>query len=193
MVARRLVALVLLGSLAATAFLPHATAHEQFDAGRYTIEVGWLYEPPVVDQPNAITVTVEDSEGGNVSADDVALTPEVHFGSHSKSLSMEGSDDEEGLFTAAIVPTEEGEYTVTISGSIGTTPVSHEVKLDEVAEPSESAFPESHPTTGDLHESVQMLQWETLGLGGLALLFSIVAFAVAMSARSRRNQPPQRR
>ncbi len=37
-------------------------AHEQRTvAGSYTIVVGWLSEPPLVDEPNAITVRVADT------------------------------------------------------------------------------------------------------------------------------------
>src|ERR1041385_6560191 len=114
---RRLLALAVLAALVPPAFpsaSPPAPAHEEFDAGQYRIEVGWQSEPPMVDQPNAIVVTVMDTSGGNetpVGTDDVALMPQIRFGSDSQDLALVGSDDEPGLYVAAVVPTEAGDHT----------------------------------------------------------------------------------
>src|ERR1041385_9256870 len=125
--ARRLLALALLAALVPAAF-PPAAAHEQFDAGQYSIEVGWQSEPPMVDQPNAIVVTVMDTSGGNetpVGTDDVALMPQIRFGSDSQDLALVGSDDEPGLYVAAMVPTEAGDYTLHVAGTVGGVSVDH--------------------------------------------------------------------
>ena len=187
---RRLLALAVLAALVPAAF-PSASAHEEFDAGQYRIEVGWQSEPPMVDQPNAIVVTVMDTSGGNetpVGTDDVALMPQIRFGSDSKDLALVGSDDEPGLYVAAVVPTEAGDYTLHVAGTVGGVHVDHTVQLDEVQEASESAFPKSHKGLGDLQGDIAMLQVEALCAAGLALVLAIVALALAVGARSRSRE-----
>lgn len=185
--ARRLLALALLAALVLAA-LPPAAAHEQFDAGRYSIEVGWQSEPPMVDQPNAIVVTVMDASGGKetpVGTDDVALTPQIRFGPASKDLALVGSDDEPGLYVAAVVPTEAGDYTLRLTGTVGGVRVDHVVQLDEVQEAAESAFPKAHKGLGETQDDLAMLRLEAFCAAGAALLLAVVALVLAAGARSR--------
>ena len=48
----------------------HVQAHQSITAGPYTIEYGWLSEPPVVGQSNAIVINISQESAA-------AATPQV--------------------------------------------------------------------------------------------------------------------
>jgi hypothetical protein len=59
---------ILLASLVFILNAQSALAHESITVGDYTLEIGWLSEPPVVGQHNAITVQVTTNDGGPVES-----------------------------------------------------------------------------------------------------------------------------
>ena len=68
---RVLSALILLAALC----LPLAvSAHETITAGKYSIEYGWLNEPPVVGQPNAVVINIGSAEGSGSAVPSGTLT-----------------------------------------------------------------------------------------------------------------------
>src|SRR5439155_15498969 len=94
---RPLAALTLGSSLllASLALAPAAAAHAAFTAGPYSIEVGWLYEPTYVGQPNAVQLTIHDKAGKPVTdlgASDVAVVVST-AGTDSPSLSFDPAFD----------------------------------------------------------------------------------------------------
>ena len=91
-----------------------AFAHEAITVGDYELEVGWVAEPPVVGQQNAIVVNVSDTSSGEAQpVEDVsALTVTVSYGGQSKTLTLQPlGEDTTGQFVAPILPTVAGQYT----------------------------------------------------------------------------------
>ncbi len=91
------------------------TAHEQFDQGPYHIEVGWVTEPPVTWQQNAVTVIVTNKTNGAgvlglVSNITVTLSyagqRKVYRGGAGDSLTTE----QNGTYNAPLILTQPGIY-----------------------------------------------------------------------------------
>ncbi len=100
-----------------------AFAHESITVGDYTIEVGWLSEPPIVGQQNAIVVNVSTSDGQPVE-DVSGLTVAVSYGGQNKTLTLQPlGEDTPGQFIAPILPTIPGQYTLNLGGKLGDTDV----------------------------------------------------------------------
>lgn len=136
----RYVGAVLLAFLALT-LSKVALAHETVTAGPYAIEYGWLNEPVIVDEPNALVLNfgpAEGGEGGAAPEVDVSnLKIEVVFGSDSKVLALQPlGEDTPGQFVAPILPTRMGQYVVRLSGHVsselGDTDVNVEVQPEAV-------------------------------------------------------------
>jgi hypothetical protein len=101
-----------------------ALAHESITVGDYTLEVGWLNEPPVVGQHNAIAVNVTTTSDEQPVGDISALTLTIAYGGQQKNLTLESLDDHSpGQFIAPLLPTVPGEYSVIFGGSLGDTAV----------------------------------------------------------------------
>ena len=121
-----------------------AFAHESITTGDYEIEVGWLNEPPIVGQQNAIVVNVSNTSGGEAQPmEDVsALTVTVSYGGQSKALTLQPlGEDTPGQFVAPILPTIQGQYTLTLGGKLGDTDVNADVEPEEVQSADILQFP----------------------------------------------------
>src|SRR5262245_40781071 len=102
-------------------------AHETITAGDYEIEVGWLNEPPIVGEKNAVTLEVANTSNGQPVEDITSLTVLVSYGGQRKPLTFQPlGEDTPGQFMAPILPTIPGEYEIILSGSLGDTPVDAE-------------------------------------------------------------------
>lgn len=132
--ARRLPLVILTAAalFAALALAPIAAAHEAFTVGTYHVEIGWLYEPTYVGQPNAVQFTIHDKDDKPVTdlgASDISVIVTT-AGTDSPSLSFDPAfdladgDGTFGEYDAAIVPTAPGDYTFHVTGTI------HGTKLD---------------------------------------------------------------
>jgi hypothetical protein len=147
-------------------------AHESITIGDYTLELGWLSEPPIVGQQNAIVVNV--SKGDKQPVEDVStLTVTISYGGQNKTLTLQPlGEDTPGQFVAPILPTVPGEYTVTLGGKLGDTPSDAETHVEEVQPATMLEFPivDSSPQNADLG----MMNWLIylsllIGLTGLIL------------------------
>ena len=129
-------------------------AHTTVTAGDYRIEIGWVNEPPLVGQQNAIVVNITNTSGGNQQpVDDVSnLVVSVAYGGQNKTLTLQPlSEDTHGQFVAPILPTIPGQYTVNVSGKLGTTDVNVAVQPEEVDAADTLQFPKvaaSQQSTG---------------------------------------------
>ena len=78
-----------------------ALAHESITVGDYEIEIGWVNEPPIVGQQNAIVVNVSDTSRGDAQpVEDVSsLTVTVSYGDQSRKLTLQPlGEDTPGQF-----------------------------------------------------------------------------------------------
>ena len=133
-----------------------ALAHEYITVGDYTLEVGWLNEPPVVGQNNAIVVHVSTTSDGQPVEDVSSLTVTISYGGQEKTLTLEPVDEHSpGQFMAPIVPTVPGQYTVQFGGRLDeTTFVDVHVESEEVQPAETLQFPvEANTTTEQAGQS----------------------------------------
>src|SRR6266545_8144185 len=119
-------------------------AHESVTVGDYTLAIGWMNEPPIVGQQNAIVVNVFNTSSGNeVPVEDVSgLTVAVSYGGQNKTLTLQPlGEDTPGQFIAPILPTIPGQYTLNLGGKLGDTDVNVEVQPEEVQAAEVLQFP----------------------------------------------------
>jgi hypothetical protein len=140
-------------------------AHESITVGDYTLEIGWLSEPPVVGQNNAIVVHASTSDGQPVE-DVSSLTVTISYGGQEKTLTLEPVDEHSpGQFMAPVVPTVPGQYTVKFGGRLGeTTFVDVFVEPEEVQSADTLEFPNVDSTS---QQSIAFGRTEWLAIAGL--------------------------
>ncbi len=163
-----------------------ALAHESVTAGSYTIEYGWLNEPVIVGQPNALLLFF--GNGGTASADaanpevDVSrLKVEVNYGGETKTLALQPlGEDTPGQFVAPIIPTRLGQYTLRVNGQVSGSLGEAEVNLEVKPEAVESADLVQFPSVA-VQPSSEFGLTGWLAVGGLLsglLALGVAAFAV---------------
>jgi hypothetical protein len=155
-----------------------ALAHESITVGDYTLEIGWLNEPPVAGQNNAIVVHVSTTSDDQPVEDVSSLTLTISYGGQNKTLTLEPVDEHSpGEFMAPVVPTVPGQYTVQFGGRIGeTTFADVQVEPEEVQPADTLAFP--NVASEDQSASLGVMNW----LIYLSLLIGLIALGVAVTA-----------
>jgi hypothetical protein len=154
-----------------------ALAHETITAGDYEIEIGWLNEPPVVGQQNAVVVNVSNTGAGEPQPveDASSLTVTLSYGGQSKTLTLaplgEGTP---GQFVAPVLPTIPGKYTLILGGKLGDTAVDAQVEPEEVAPADTLEFPSAAPQSADLG-LMNWLIYVSLLIGLIALVLGVMA------------------
>jgi hypothetical protein len=156
-----------------------AFAHTSVTAGDYTIEIGWVNEPPIVGQQNAIVVNVSDTSGGDEKpVEDVSnLTVGVSYGGQSKTLTLQPlGEDTPGQFVAPILPTIAGQYTVNLGGKLGDTDVKLDVQPEEVGAADTLQFPSVTASQQDTKSGVtDWLIYLSLMIGLIALVLGMMS------------------
>src|SRR5690349_10608551 len=154
-----------------------AFAHESITVGDYTLEIGWLSEPPIVGQQNAIVVNVSTTKDNQPVEDISGLTVTVSYGGQNKPLTLQPlGEDTPGQFVAPILPTIPGQYTIDLGGKLGTTDVKAEVQPEEVQAADVLQFPSV--ASADQSASLAALNW----LIYLSLLIGLIALVLAVMA-----------
>src|SRR6266540_1919030 len=155
-------------------------AHESVTVGDYTLAIGWMNEPPIVGQQNAIVVNVFNTSSGNeVPVEDVSgLTVNISYGGQSKTLTLQPlGEDTPGQFIAPILPTVPGQYTITLGGKLGDTDVNNVEVEPEKVRPSDSL---QFPSVATTQQSADLaiMNW----LIYLSLLIGLIALWLAVLA-----------
>src|SRR5438270_10154735 len=112
---RALGALLLLASL----FIPLvASAHQTVTDQGYDIEYGWVNEPVIINQPNAVVInitkhsTTTDTTTTPADVDVSGLVISASYGGQVKTLTLQPlGEDTPGQFVAPMMPTVAGKYT----------------------------------------------------------------------------------
>ena len=149
-----------------------ALAHTRVEVGSYAIVVGWLQEPPIVAERNALTIEITEDEQP-VSGAEATLDIEVLYAGRTWRVNMNPTDTP-GLYTAVLFPTVRGIYTTRIFGTLPNADVDVEIDPEEVMPASNLHFPEALPDTIALQQQVDQLQtdlqaartWAFVGVGG---------------------------
>jgi hypothetical protein len=154
-----------------------ASAHESITVGDYTLEIGWLSEPPVVGQQNAMVVNVSTTSDEQPVEDVSGLTVTISYGGQDKALTLQPFGEETpGQFVAPVLPTVAGQYTVKLGGTLGDTAVEAEVELEEVQPANTLQFPST--ATQEQSADLGTLNW----LIYLSLLIGLVALVLGVMA-----------
>ena len=161
-----------------------ASAHTTVTNGPYNVEIGWLDEPPIVGQMNAIVMNLSSSDGKSTPVTDpiTGLTLTVSYGGQNKILTLQPlGEDTPGQYIAPILPAVAGLYTVDVTGKLGTTDVKVEVQPEEVQAPDSVQFP--IVSAGSSGNSFGLTGW--LALAGLVIALAALALAVLALRKSR--------
>ena len=152
-------------------------AHESITVGDYTLELGWLSEPPIVGQQNAIVVNVSTTSDGQPVEDVSSLTVTISYGGQQKTLTLQPlGEDTPGHFVAPILPTVPGEYTVILGGTLGATAVEAETHVEEVQPANTLQFPSL--ASSQQGADLGMMNW----LIYLSLLIGLTALILGVMA-----------
>jgi len=186
---RRLVVAFILAILALPLLATSALGHERRDVGQYTFVVGWLDEPPLAGQLNAIDLTVTETSGDKpVEGVEQTLKAEVFYGGLTTPLavSFRTIQNDPGHYAADLIPTKAGSYTFHLFGKVGTQNVDERFesgpnRFDDVDSVSTLQYPDAVPAGADLSSRLATLQSAVdqarvlafaaivLGLGALGL------------------------
>jgi hypothetical protein len=175
--AKKLVAACLFAALLTLTGAPLVSAHQTVSAGPYDIEIGWLDEPPILGQMNAVVMNLSARAGSTsaVPADISGLTLTVSYGGQSKILTLQPlGEDTPGQFMAPLLPTVAGLYTVDVTGRLGTTDVKVEVQPEEVQPAEAVQFPQAGAAPAA--SGFGLTGW--LALAGLACGLAALVLAV---------------
>lgn len=149
-----------------------AHAHESVTVGDYELEIGWVDEPVVAGQKNAIVIYVLNTSTGEPVEDVSALTVSVSYGDQEKELTLQPlGEDTPGQFMAPILPTIPGQYTIRLGGQLGDTPVDAHVEPEEVESADTLQFPNLSSEESNTTDATDWLIWLAvlLGLTGVGL------------------------
>jgi len=155
-------------------------AHESVTVGEYEIEVGWLNEPAIAGQQNAIVIGIVNTQSGEPVEDVAQLTLALSYGGQTKTLDLQPlGEDTPGQFMAPVIPAIPGEYAVMFGGVLGETQVDAETHMDEVQPVDVLQFPhvEAAPTATDTG-SAGWLAW-------LGVLLGLIGIGVGIAALRR--------
>ena len=172
----------LISMIALTLSFQRALAHESVTAGDYEIEVGWLNEPPIAGQMNAIAVNVTNTAGEDEQpVEDVSsLTVTLSYGGQSKALTLQPlGEDTPGQFVAPILPTVPGEYEVLFGGSLGDTAVDAHTHVEEVEPADALAFPSMDSSANGSNDGLGWLVWLSLLIGLVGVGLGVTALRKA--------------
>jgi hypothetical protein len=131
-----------------------AGAHVERDAGPFRLTLGWVDEPPLSGEANAVEVGVSEAGGGAVAVPAGALSVEVSSAGAATTLPLVPADEGGGL-RAVIVPTRPGTYALHVTGTLRGKPVDAQATcgdstFDCVSDAAEVEFPAKDPSPGEV-------------------------------------------
>lgn len=154
-----------------------ASAHTTIHVGNYDVEIGWMDEPPIIGQRNAIVMNVSNTTSTNAPVDISKLSVDVTYGGQTKTLSLqplgEGTTNQ---YIAPILPTIPGQYTIQLRGQLDTTNISQDVQPEEVMSSDVLAFPSV--TATQQGSSLNWSEW----LSVIALIVGVAGLTLAAFA-----------
>ena len=144
-------------------FTADADAHERRTVGAYNFVVGWLNEPALINQPNAVDLRVSRaSDASAVTGLEQTLKVSVKSGEQTTNdVQLRPRFNTPGAYDGRMIPTAIGVYVFTITGTIE----GQQVNEVFTAGPGTfglieegMAFPNELPTTQDLEERLVALE-----------------------------------
>ncbi len=127
--------------LAVVALALPALAHEGREvAEEFLVEFGWRNEPAYTTLYNGpeFSVKLHTDESAVVGLEET-LKLEVRYGGKTKTLRLRAVTDEPGSYTADLIPTQPGDYSFRLTGTINGT------EVDETFSSAEGEFSSVEP------------------------------------------------
>lgn len=200
----RRILLRVLGALALLAMLLVplvASAHQTTTDAGFAIEYGWVNEPVIINQPNAVVINITPVVTGTTTTTDTTATPpdvdvsglviEASYGGQTKKLALQPlAENTPGQFVAPMMPTVAGAYTIQLSGKIdGKDIQTIQVQPEEAQTPDVVQFPKAADATGALTAQLAAVQAQAgtnqlIAIAGVVL--GIVGIAVGVFALMRK-------
>ncbi len=177
-----------LGILALGLLVTSASAHGSTRVGDYQIEIGFLNEPAIQDQPNGLDLRVTNAVNNKpVAGLENTLQAELIFGASKRTLRIEPVEGQDGAYTAFFIPTRTGDYTWHIFGKIENTATdismtSSPTTFASVDPQANYSFPGREPSLDELRAELQRARVTAIFgvvIGALGLLLGIVALVIA--------------
>ncbi|MDR4489780.1 MAG: hypothetical protein R2685_02610 [Candidatus Nitrosocosmicus sp.] len=132
-------------------YLPVAVAHTTQQFGNITLEVGWLDEPPLVDDLNSIVVIVNKQGTPTNSSSESSLIPVrnalsqmnimIKYGGITKQLNFVPSIETAGGYESNVIPTRIGSYSLVLNGTIQNQNISAEIPVEDIEGKQRLTFP----------------------------------------------------
>ena len=127
--------------------MPAVLAHEEVVIGDIRIVAGWVNEPPMVNQLNgALLIITQVSNGQPVNNALAQVDASLQKGTETRPLEFLPAE-EAGTYTATILPTQTGQYTVVLRGTISGQTIDGPIDIEDVEDTARFAFPLSSSTT----------------------------------------------
>jgi hypothetical protein len=136
-----------------------ASAHERRNVGAFTFVVGFLNEPPLLNQPNSIDLRISHTaDGSPVTGAEKTLKGEVSFEDQKLPADLSPRFGTPGAYNAYFTPTKPGTYSFTFTGTLESTPVNEKFTsgpstFGNVEPPK--GFPVALPAVQDVQQQVQ--------------------------------------
>lgn len=136
--------------------VPTASAHVRVDVGPYAIVFGWLTEPPIVGERNAVIVEISQ-DGEPVTGAEADLSIELLYGSESFRANLNPTTTP-GFYTVDVFPTIRGQYQVRLFGDLAETAVDVTAEPEPVFAGDRIQFPEPLPDARELQRTITTLE-----------------------------------
>lgn len=197
----RLPAALFVAALALLISSGTALAHGHVEVGKYELVIGFRNEPAIQSEVNGLDLRVSVKETGEpVVGLEEMLKAEITYGASTQPLELRARWGQDGAYTADIIPTEAGDYTFRIFGSIEGEPVdvsmtSSPDTFSSVGSKESIAFPAPEATPAELAATAAAAQQTAmiaLVVGGLGLLLGAAGLAFGLRARRRSGEQPAR-
>jgi hypothetical protein len=170
-------------------------AHGEVVAGDYLLEIGWVNEPVLVGQPNALFLYITPAEAGEtgeeegehgdeehghaagVTGAEATLNFTVEYGGVSRRYQLVPVLGQAGQYTAAFIPTREGQYTFHFTGAINGQDINLSFEPEEVESAGDHAFPEAALSPAEQASQLAAAQSQAR----TALMVAIVAVVLGLA------------
>jgi hypothetical protein len=121
--------------------LPPVSAHEEVVMGDISSVAGWVDEPPLVNQLNGIVLIVTQVSNGQPVNNALAQADiTLQKGGETRPLEFQPSE-EAGTYTATILPTQTGQYTLVMRGTIAGQAIDGQIEIEDVEDTARFSFP----------------------------------------------------
>lgn len=158
--------------VAAFVFVSPALAHDRAEVGDYVLIIGWVKEPVIVGERNALEFEVTKDEVP-VEGLESTINLTIFYAGQTFTANLNPTD-EPGIYSSEIFPTVRGQYEAMISGTIEGMDIDITMEPEEVTPASRLQFPEVLPDTRDLEQSIEELTAQVQTARTMALVGIVV-------------------